>query len=64
MGRFMLVERCEGCGQYVGPKGQWGAVAPNDKFGDPDYDLAKYVCSERCAKTVRTLTGWSHWCAA
>jgi hypothetical protein len=56
--------RCVSCGQFVGPDGQWGAVAPSDALGDPDYDLGVDVCSEKCAKKTMRRTGWNHWWSA
>lgn len=55
--------RCDSCGQFVGPNGQWGAVAPDDESGDPDYDYAIDVCSVACAEVVMQRTGFQHWFA-
>lgn len=56
-------DKCKGCGQFVGPDGQWGAVAPSDRFGDPDYEYAIYVCSETCADIIMERYGFEHWWA-
>lgn len=56
-------DRCTHCGQFIGPAGQWGAVAPSDQWGDPDYDAAVGICSIRCAEIMTERTGFDHWYA-
>lgn len=59
----MSGDRCYVCGQFVGPEGQWGFIAPDDGHGDPDFDRERLICSEKCALTGIVRTGWDHWAA-